>query len=78
MRERIVEAVLRQAAAWRADETGSALVEYIFILALIAVVAMGATSFLGSAVKRQFNLASDVLRWSGTGDPLPPAIWSRR
>lgn len=66
------------AAIWLAEETGSALVEYIFILALIAVVAMGAMSFLGGAIRRQFDIASAVLQWSGTGDPLPPSIWSRR
>jgi Flp pilus assembly pilin Flp len=68
----------QRTAAWLADETGSALVEYIFILALIAVVAMGATSFLGSAIRRQFDIASVVLQWSGSGDPLPPAVWKQR
>lgn len=65
-------------AVWVADEEASALVEYLFILALIAVVAMGAVSFLGSAVRRQFDVAGEVLRWSGTGDPLPPAIWKQK
>ena len=66
------------AARWLAEEAGASLVEYVFILALIAVVAMGAASFLGSAVGRQFDLASDLVEWAGSGKPLPPAIWSRR
>jgi Flp pilus assembly pilin Flp len=79
MRSRIVAGDTRgRAAAWLADEAGGSLVEYIFIVALIAVVAMGATAFLGSAVVRQFDVAARSLEWSGTGRPLPPAIWTRR
>jgi Flp pilus assembly pilin Flp len=72
------ERIAERAAQWAVEEEASALVEYVFILALVAVVAMGAASFLGSTVRRQFDLASQVLRWSGTGDPLPPAIWKHR
>ncbi|HEY5320718.1 MAG TPA: Flp family type IVb pilin [Galbitalea sp.] len=39
----------------RADETGASLVEYALLLALIAVVAIGALVFLGHTVSNQLN-----------------------
>jgi pilus assembly protein Flp/PilA len=47
--------------ASRRDETGASLVEYALLLALIAVVAIGALVFLGHAVNNQLNhIANDI------------------
>jgi len=37
------------------DDTGASLVEYALLLALIAVVAIGALAFLGHAVSNTLN-----------------------
>ena len=37
------------------DDTGASLVEYALLLALIAVVAIGALTFLGDAVSNTLN-----------------------
>jgi len=37
------------------DDTGASLVEYALLLALIAVVAIGALTFLGGAVSNTLN-----------------------
>ena len=37
------------------DDTGASLVEYALLLALIAVVAIGALTFLGNAVSNTLN-----------------------
>jgi pilus assembly protein Flp/PilA len=43
------------------DDTGASLVEYALLLALIAVVAIGALTFLGSAVTNTLqNIATNL------------------
>ena len=43
------------------DETGASLVEYALLLALIAVVAIGALIFLGGAVNNTLhNIATNI------------------
>jgi pilus assembly protein Flp/PilA len=43
------------------DDTGASLVEYALLLALIAVVAIGALTFLGHAVTSTLNnVATDI------------------
>jgi pilus assembly protein Flp/PilA len=37
------------------DERGASLVEYALLVALIAVVCIGAVSFIGSSAKSKFN-----------------------
>jgi Flp pilus assembly pilin Flp len=45
----------------RADETGASLVEYALLLALIAVVAIGALVFLGHSVSNQLNNVANTI-----------------
>jgi pilus assembly protein Flp/PilA len=42
-------------------ETGASLVEYALLLALIAVVAIGAIFFLGNSVNNQLNHVANVI-----------------
>jgi pilus assembly protein Flp/PilA len=43
------------------DDTGASLVEYALLLALIAVVAIGALTFLGHSVSSTLNnVANDI------------------
>ncbi|HLI15245.1 MAG TPA: Flp family type IVb pilin [Acidimicrobiales bacterium] len=42
-------------AALKSDESGASLVEYALLLALIAVVAIGALVFLGHSVSNTLN-----------------------
>jgi pilus assembly protein Flp/PilA len=46
------------------DDTGASLVEYALLLALIAVVAIGALAFLGHAVSSTLNNVANTI--SGT------------
>ena len=51
------------------DEAGASLVEYALLLALIAVVAIGALVFLGNSVSNQLNHVGNVITNSGTTPP---------
>ena len=43
------------------DDVGASLVEYALLLALIAVVAIGAIAFLGGAVNNQLHHVGEVI-----------------
>ena len=43
------------------DDVGASLVEYALLLALIAVVAIGAIAFLGGAVNNQLHNVGNVI-----------------
>jgi pilus assembly protein Flp/PilA len=43
------------------DDVGASLVEYALLLALIAVVAIGAIAFLGGAVNNQLHNVGQVI-----------------
>ncbi len=43
------------------DDTGASLVEYALLLALIAVVAIGALTFLGSSVSSTLNNVANAI-----------------
>ena len=43
------------------DDAGASLVEYALLLALIAVVAIGAIAFLGGSVNNQLHNVGQVL-----------------
>jgi len=43
------------------DDTGASLVEYALLLALIAVVAIGALTFLGNTVAHTLNNVANVI-----------------
>jgi Flp pilus assembly pilin Flp len=53
------------------------MVEYVFILALVAVVAAGAASFLGGACRRQFDLAAVALNRAGAYGSPSASFWVR-
>lgn len=53
-------------------ETGATMVEYALLLALIALVAVGALFALGGGVKSLFNNASTCIN-STTSANCPPA-----
>jgi Flp pilus assembly pilin Flp len=44
------------------DDVGASLVEYALLLALIAVVAIGAIAFLGGSVNNQLNHVANVIQ----------------
>jgi len=48
-------------AFWR-EEDGASLVEYVLLVALIAVVAVGAITLLGSSANAKLGTASDALK----------------
>jgi Flp pilus assembly pilin Flp len=50
-------------------------VEYVLILALVAVVAIGSVSFLGGACRRQFDLAALALNRAGTHSAPAASVW---
>jgi pilus assembly protein Flp/PilA len=43
------------------DEEGASLVEYILLVALIAVVCIVAITFLGTAAKARFNFTANAI-----------------
>ena len=43
------------------DDTGASLVEYALLLALIAVVAIGALTFLGGSVAKTLNNVANAI-----------------
>jgi pilus assembly protein Flp/PilA len=48
-------------AQWASDEEGASLVEYILLVALIAVVCILAITFLGTAAKNRFSASANAL-----------------
>jgi pilus assembly protein Flp/PilA len=48
------------ATLW-SDEEGASLVEYILMVALVAVVSVGAITFLGKAAKDKFDVSAKTL-----------------
>ena len=48
-------------SSWVDDEEGASLVEYVLMVALIAVVCIAAVTLLGKAAKDKFTTASGVL-----------------
>ena len=55
----------------RRDERGASLVEYALLLALIAVVAIGAVSFFGGATGGGLTKSSSCIGAAYDGQPLP-------
>ena len=46
---------------WLRDEEGASLVEYILLVALIAVVCIAAVTFLGTAAKGKFSTTGKAI-----------------
>jgi pilus assembly protein Flp/PilA len=55
------EAVKRLLSLWISDEEGASLVEYVLLVALIAVVCIAAVTLLGKAAEKQFTTTSTAL-----------------
>ena len=47
---------------WSRDEEGASLVEYVLMVALIAVVCIGAVTFLGNAAKGALETAGTKIQ----------------
>jgi pilus assembly protein Flp/PilA len=44
------------------DEKGASLVEYALLVALVAVVAIGAVTLLGTSVSTKFSIVASAVR----------------
>ena len=53
---------VRLCRAFRCEEAGASLVEYVLLVALIAAVCVGAVTLLGLNVNAKLGAASDMLR----------------
>ena len=47
---------------WVNDEEGASLVEYVLMVALIAVVCIAAVTLLGNAAKDKFNFTAEKIK----------------
>jgi pilus assembly protein Flp/PilA len=47
---------------WINDEEGASLVEYVLMVALIAVVCIAAVTLLGTAAKDKFQFTADKIK----------------
>lgn len=56
------DAIGTLATAWWRDEEGASLVEYILMVALVAVVSVGAITFLGKVARDKFNVSATALQ----------------
>jgi pilus assembly protein Flp/PilA len=48
-------------SSWIQDEEGASLVEYVLLVALIAVVCIAAVSLLGQAAQKKFDTTTKTL-----------------
>jgi pilus assembly protein Flp/PilA len=48
-------------SGWMRDEEGASLVEYVLMVALIAVVCIAAVTLLGQAASKKFNLTAQTI-----------------
>jgi pilus assembly protein Flp/PilA len=54
--------MFRLLTKFRKDTSGAALVEYALLVALIAVVALGAVTTLGTSINTKMTTAADALK----------------
>jgi pilus assembly protein Flp/PilA len=47
---------------WVRDEEGASLVEYVLMVALIAVVCIAAVTLLGQAAQAKFNTTANAIK----------------
>jgi Flp pilus assembly pilin Flp len=52
----------RTAQTWIADESGASLVEYILLVALVAVVSVAAITLLGKSARDKFALTANTIK----------------
>jgi pilus assembly protein Flp/PilA len=55
----MIDAIGTHLTTWMRDEEGASLVEYILMVALVAVVSVGAITFLGTKAKEKFTVAAN-------------------
>jgi pilus assembly protein Flp/PilA len=48
-------------SAWISDEEGASLVEYILLVALVAVVCIAAITFLGKSARDKFDFTAKTI-----------------
>ena len=48
--------------SWIKDEEGASLVEYVLMVALIAVVCIAAVTLLGTAAKAKFETTANAIK----------------
>jgi pilus assembly protein Flp/PilA len=53
-------------ASWINDEEGASLVEYVLMVALIAVVCIAAVTLLGQAASKKFSFTADTIGKAGS------------
>ena len=53
------------------DDRGASLVEYALLLALIAVVCIGAVTFLGKSASSKYQTFGNCWQWAGTASAAP-------
>ena len=58
--------MLRKLASFVTDEEGVTMVEYALILALVAIVAIGAWTTLGESIKEKLTTASGEIEEAGS------------
>jgi pilus assembly protein Flp/PilA len=56
----------------RPSEIGASMVEYALLLALIAVICVGAVSFLGSSAQQKFTTVGNCVSSAGTSGSTCP------
>ena len=60
-----------QAAALLKKEEGASLVEYGLLVGLIAVVCIGAISYIGTTASSKYSVYDNCVAWAGTGGTVP-------
>jgi pilus assembly protein Flp/PilA len=58
---RMMTSILPLMTAWLHDEEGASLVEYILLVALVAVVSIAAITFLGKSARDKFNFTANTI-----------------
>jgi pilus assembly protein Flp/PilA len=61
----------RLRARAQSDDRGASLVEYALLLALIAVVCIGAISYIGTTASSKYSVYDNCVAWAGTGGTVP-------
>jgi pilus assembly protein Flp/PilA len=57
----MVKQFLPLVSAWISDEEGASLVEYILLVALVAVVCIAAITFLGKSARDKFDFTAKTI-----------------
>ena len=55
----------------QSDDRGASLVEYALLLALIAVVCIGAISFIGTSASSKYSVYDNCVQWAGSSGTVP-------